>query len=53
MGVAQDRASGPVLDGPVDRPPDGWRERHQDRFGALADYAQHPVAVLLPEVLDV
>jgi hypothetical protein len=42
MGVAQDRASGPVLDGPVDRPPDGWRERHQDRFGALADYAQHP-----------
>ena len=51
--VEEDWPAGAVPDGPVDGPPDCWRQRHQDDLGALAAYAQYPVAVLLAEVDDV
>jgi hypothetical protein len=39
----------PAVDGPSDR---GW-QRHEDDLVALADHAQHPMAVFLAEVSDV
>ena len=42
--VEQDRPMVPVADGPVDGPADrGW-QRDLDHLGALAAYAQDPVA---------
>jgi hypothetical protein len=51
--VEQDRPVRAVCDRLVDGPADGWRQRDQDDLGALAAYAQHPVAVLLAEIGDV
>ena len=52
-GVQQDRTAVPEAYRPVDGPADRWRQRDQDDLGALAAYAQDPVAVLLAEVGDV
>jgi hypothetical protein len=52
-GVKENRAGAAGTDGPVDRPPDRWRQRDQDDLGALAAHAQHPAAVLFAEVSDV
>ena len=43
----------PEADRPVDGPADRWRQRDPDDLGALAAYAQDPVAVLFAEVGDV
>ena len=46
----QDRPAYAGADRAVDSPPDGWWQRDDDDLGALAAYAQHPVAVLLAQV---
>jgi hypothetical protein len=51
--VEQDRSAGAVPDCPVGGPPGRWRQGCQDDLGALAAYAQDPVAVFLAEVGDV
>jgi hypothetical protein len=51
--VEQDRPADAVSDRPVDGPANRGRQRDQDDLGALAAYAQHPVAVLFAEVGDV
>jgi len=48
-----DRSGGPLVDGPLDGPCDGWGKRHQGDLVALAMHAENPVAVLLAEVVDV
>jgi hypothetical protein len=45
--VEQDRPGITVGDGPVDRPPHRWRQRHQDDLAAFAAHTQHPVTVFL------
>jgi hypothetical protein len=51
--VEQDRPAQARSDRPVDGPADcGW-QRDQDDLGALAAYAQDPVAVFFAEVGDV
>jgi hypothetical protein len=52
-GVQQDRPADPGSYRPVDGPADRGRQRDQDDLGALAAYAQDPVAVFLAEVGDV
>jgi hypothetical protein len=49
-GVEQDRPDQSAVHGPVDGSPYGWRQRHEDDSGALADYPQHPVSVFLAKV---
>ena len=49
-GVQQDRPAAPGGYRPVDGPADRGRQRDQDDLGALATHAQHPVAVLFPEM---
>ena len=51
--VEQDRSAGAGADRGVDGPADRWRQRDQDHLGALAAYAQHPVAMLFAQVSDV
>jgi hypothetical protein len=51
--VEQDRPARAVAGRPVYGPADRWRQRDQDDLGALAAYAQDPVAVLFAEVGDV
>jgi hypothetical protein len=51
--VEQDRAAGVGAYGLVDGPADGWWQRDEDDFGALAEYVQGPVAVFFAEVGDV
>ena len=53
VGVEQQRAGSAVADGAVDRAGDGRRHRHEDDLVALADDAQHPVAVFLAEIGDI
>jgi len=50
-GIQQDRPAGSGAYCPVEGPADCWRQRHQHDLGALAAYPQHPVAVLLAEVV--
>ncbi len=51
--VEQDRPVVPQAGGPVDGPADGGWQRDLDHLGALAAYAQDPVAVFFAEVSDV
>jgi hypothetical protein len=51
--IEQDRPAYPVSGRLVDSVSDGWWQRDQDHLGALAAYAQDPVAVLLAQVGDV
>src|SRR5438045_1967617 len=51
--VEQDRPADAGADGLVYGPSDRWRQRDQDNLGAFAAYAQHPVAVLVPQVSNV
>jgi len=51
-GVAQDRPVDAAVHGPVDRPPDGRRQWHEDDLAALAADPQRAVAVFLAEVVD-
>jgi hypothetical protein len=51
--VKQDRPTTAGADGPVDSPPDGWRQRDQGDLGAFAAYPQRPVAVFFAQVADV
>ena len=40
-------------DGPVDRPPDRRRQRHQHDLAAFPDYTQNPVPMFLTDIADV
>ena len=51
--VEQDRPAGAGSDRLVDGPADCGRQRDEDHRGALAAYAQDPVAVFFAEVGDV
>jgi hypothetical protein len=51
--IQQERPFGAVGGGPFDRPGDRWREWGEDDFAALAANPQHPVPVLLAQILDV
>jgi hypothetical protein len=51
--VAQDRAVISQAGCPVDGAADGRWQRDLDHLGALAAYAEHPVAVLFTQIADV
>ena len=52
-GGQQDGSGRPFVDGPLDRAADRRRQWDKDHLAALPADAQHPVAVLLAQVLDV